>query len=499
MIWASAAHTLIKTIGDQRATLIYCHYRHLGLGGSLMLFELMDNRSTLKPVAFQNFRNIKLKEKHLEDLLAEHLFQLLFQETPLLPFHQERPHEAVADIYALNQNGDVVIFELKRDAADSCALDQLLRYAGEAGLWSYSEIERRYRRYSGTGRTDSLKQVHALTFNLEPDHELHEDQFNRQQHLWVVGSAAADNLIRGVDYWKSKGLCIDFFPYRVYQLGGKEYLEFFAKPYDQHINPAFRKGVLFDTNRTWAWGEEEGYGCLKDMLDNSRVSAYGERKEAVLCFQTNDYVFYSHVGRGIVGAARVRGRTVKKIERPDYDYYEWFWDVELLTPVPTDYTNIPAMSFGEVIKLLGHGFFWARTDKYPYLRLDESELLADELIKILKPITEPAEAIPTSQSMERGFTSSTDIVVEDSQLGKDSLDPEAGRLAVMAQADRERGTSSTTDITKEDLKRVWDTGKSKATPEQTKLVEEDIRKTLNDDRISEKEKDFWREMEGLKP
>lgn len=371
-----------------------------------MLFELVKDYSKLEPVKFGTIGQIavkekNLKEKDLEDLLAKHLLEVLFQGTPLLPFHQEKQGQAVADIYALNQNGDVVIFELKREQAYPGALDQLLRYAGVAGLWSYFEIEQRYREYPGTDPNLSLKQTHALAFNLERDHELHEDQFNRQQHLWVVGSAAADPLIRSVDYWKSKGLSIDFFPYRVYQLGGKAYLEFFAKPYDQHLNPADRKGVLFDTNSTYDYEGRYGHGCLREMLEKRRVAAYGTSGYAVLCFQKNDYVFYSHVGTGIVGAATVIGHSVKKIKNPR-TVDEWFLDVELLTPIPTDFTTIPAMSFGEVKSLLGKEFYWPRIDKRPYLSIDESQRLLDELTKILATRTDWPEAVLTQQTSASG-------------------------------------------------------------------------------------------------
>jgi hypothetical protein len=362
-----------------------------------MLFELVNDYTKLRPVEFHTFSKIARTEKHLEDLLARHLFEVLFQRTPLLPFHQERQYEAAADIYALNQKGDVVIFELKRDQAEPGALDQLLRYAGEAGLWGYNEIERKYLKYPDADHTLSLKQAHMRTFNLEPGLELHENQFNRQQHLWVVGSAAADHLIRSVDYWKSKGLSIDFFPYRVYQFDGKAYIEFFAKPYDQHINPALRKGVLFDTNKSWDYEKEVGgYGCLRDMLTKKRISAYGERKEAVLCLEKEDYVFYSHVGKGIVGAAKVKGRNVQKIRHPKY-MDEWFWDVDILTPIPSDFTNIAAMSFNQATRLLGKGFFWARIDKRPYLSIEESKQLVDELKKILIPKAGETEVILTEQ------------------------------------------------------------------------------------------------------
>ena len=88
-----------------------------------MLFELVEECCKLKPVAFSSFGQIARTEKHLEDLLARHLFDTLFEQTPLLPFHQEASYQLVADIYALNEEGDIVIFELKRDQADVGALD----------------------------------------------------------------------------------------------------------------------------------------------------------------------------------------------------------------------------------------------------------------------------------------------------------------------------------------------------------------------------------------
>ncbi len=350
-----------------------------------MLFELIDDHSKLRPVAFGGFAQIPGREKDLENLLAVHLFDTLFGQTPLLPFHQEAPYQAVADIYALNEDGDVVIFELKRDTADVGALDQLLGYAQKAAFWGYNEIERKYLAYSQRDGSQSLKEAHSHAFNMEPARTLREDQFNRQQHLWVVASAAADNLIRAVGYWKSKGLSIDFFPYRIYKLDAKPYFEFFAKPYDRHLNPAFAKGVLFDTNRTWDYlPDGKGYGCLRDMLTKRRVAAYGDRKEAVLCFQPGDYAFYSHPGFGIVGAAKITGRKFQKASHPEY-VEEWYWDVDLLTPLPEDFARIPAMSFADLKTLLAKNFFFAVIDKRPYLSPEESERLVDALGKALQP------------------------------------------------------------------------------------------------------------------
>lgn len=147
-------------------------------------------------------------------------------------------------------------------------------------------------------------------------------------------------------------------------------------------NPASLKGILFDTNRRWDY-LPEGYGCLQEMLTKQRISAYGDRKEAVSCFQDGDYAFYSHPRSGVVGAAKIRGQNFGRVIHPHYGE-EWYWGVELLTPVPADFQRIPAMSFAEVTTLLGRNFFWARIDKRPYLSCEESERLCDVLVKALQ-------------------------------------------------------------------------------------------------------------------
>lgn len=59
-----------------------------------------------------------------------------------MPFFQERPQQAEADIYALNSNRDLIIFELKRSSVGEAALYQALRYSQTAGRWSYSALEK---------------------------------------------------------------------------------------------------------------------------------------------------------------------------------------------------------------------------------------------------------------------------------------------------------------------------------------------------------------------
>jgi hypothetical protein len=331
-----------------------------------MLFELRledDGKDSLEPQPFLNLKQIDRLEKDLENLLADHLYQTLYQQAPLMPFFQERSRQKEADLYAINEDGDLVIFELKRGGAGSGAVQQVLRYAQDAGQWSYADLAGRYDKY--TEGDQELRTAHQQEFEL--DAPLSQEQFNRQQHLRVVGNAADTDLVDAVNYWTRQGLDLSFVPYRIYELGDSLYFEFFAKPNDQRVNPADRKGVLFDTNRSY---NEE---AIWEMIEQNQIAAYGDSKEQADYVSRGDLVFYSHKGHGIVAAAKVVSDT--KEDGPDKLYH----DVEFQTPVPSRGENLPAMSFSDVQDVTGESFYWARTVKNPYLTYEQAQELLDPL------------------------------------------------------------------------------------------------------------------------
>lgn len=337
-----------------------------------MLYKLGTSSGTtdrLEPVPFKDFSSFGKLEKDLEELIAKSILDILFEDSSLMPIFQERQYQAEADIYALNEKGELVIFELKRGAAGEGAVHQALRYAQDAGQWSYSKLNKKYQQYSNT--EIDLAQAHQDAFNLE--HPLEAKEVNTKQHLLVIGSAADDSLINSVDYWKKQGISIEFLPYRIYEIGDQKYFEFFALPYDRHKNPGDIKGVLFDTNRSW------DEGSIWYMMENSRVAAFGDAKRFIEYVYSDDIVFFSHKWSGLVAAARVNKGNVKAPE-PDTLYR----DVTFITPIPKKGETIKAMPFKKVSEVTGKNFFWARTIKVPYLSKEEAENLVAELKKYLE-------------------------------------------------------------------------------------------------------------------
>jgi hypothetical protein len=339
-----------------------------------MLYKLKATNGKfdkLEPTAFKDFSSFAHLEKDLEELIARNILDVLFEDASLMPIFQERQYQAEADVYALNEKGELIIFELKRNSAGEEAVHQGLRYAQEAGQWSYAKLQQKFLQY--TGETTDLLQAHKEAFNLE--HALHAKEINRKQNLVVIGSAADDSLINAVDYWKRQGISIDFLPYRIYELDNEKYFEFFALPYDKHRNPDYIKGVLFDTNRSY---DEES---IWYMIENSRVAAFGDAKRFIEYVYPGDIVFFSHKWTGLVAAAKVRKGNIKA---PDEETL--YRDVEFLTSIPKKGETINAMPFGKVSEVTGKSFFWARTIKVPYLTKDEAENLAKELKQYLEKL-----------------------------------------------------------------------------------------------------------------
>lgn len=321
----------------------------------------------LSPMEFHDFADLGKREKELEDLIARNLFDVLFEDGRLMPIFQERPLQGEADIYALDKMGNLTIFELKRGRASGDAVLQALRYTQDAGSWTYTKLQNMHKKYT---ESNNLDEDHKEHFDLEVP--LAPENFNRRQHSVIISSAADQSLVNHIDYWKRQGVSIGFLPYRVYEIGGKSYFEFFSTPYDRHINPRDTKGVMFDTNRSW---DEDS---IWYMMENRRVAAFGSRKGAVDHLARGDIVFFSHKWVGIIAAGRVQS------ERKADGEETWYLDVDFLTPPPRrDDETLKALPFWEVRQITGKEFYWGRIDKRPYLSRGEAENLLTHLERAL--------------------------------------------------------------------------------------------------------------------
>jgi hypothetical protein len=163
-----------------------------------MLYKLEmddDGKKILSPMSFLEMADIDKIEKDLENLLAEHLLDVLFDDAILMPIFQERSFQSEADLYAINQYGDLIIFELKRSNVGAEAMHQILGYAQTAGQWTFADLQEKFNAFRGTETSEpiDLLKSHKEAFQLKES--LQPLQFNTKQYLIVVGSAANDDLV----------------------------------------------------------------------------------------------------------------------------------------------------------------------------------------------------------------------------------------------------------------------------------------------------------------
>lgn len=334
------------------------------------LIKIEGKFTEIEPIGFEDFSHHGNLEEDLENLIANNLLGVLFEENRLMPIFQERKRQEEADIYALNEKADLIIFELKRGSAGTGAVHQALRYCEKSSTWKYDFLQTLFNKYKTklNEPKEDLREAHKINFDL--DSCLERNEFNKNQHLMVVGSAANGDLISTVNYWKNKGLSIDFVPYRVYNINGQTYFEFFSIPYDKHTNPKQIKGSLFDTNKS------HDKASIWYMLEKDRVAAYGGVKHVVKYLKEKDVVFFYHQGYGIVAAGSVNGPV--KSDGQDTLYR----DVKMLTSKPTkESIKSLSISAAEIKRVLNKNFFWAKTIKTPYLSSKEIDILLKEMEK----------------------------------------------------------------------------------------------------------------------
>lgn len=122
------------------------------------------------------------------------------------------------------------------------------------------------------------------------------------------------------------------------------------------------KGAILDTNAS-----------VKDatdyMLANNRIAAFGKVKDCLKPLVISDTVFLYRTKVGIISAAKVT--SLMKADGDNTCYC----DVDfLITP-----DQAAPISASNVKQLLGHGFFWAKTLKAPFLTPSETKILLTAL------------------------------------------------------------------------------------------------------------------------
>lgn len=260
-----------------------------------MLFEINDN--LLSKVQARTLKGVNLSEKDLENITAENV-QNIIRQTELLVISQSRNWQEEADILALDEKGNLYIFELKAWESRQDNLLQVMRYAQIHSESNYDRLNSIWKKYSPQSST--LKEEHQNYFRLE--NALDEGFFNIEQKLIVMTNGLDAGTRKSIQYWSRQGVKIYPWIYRVYEIQNKKYITFEAfGTTDDPYEDAPVKYHIVNTNF------RNDPKCHSHMIQNKRASAfYSPWKERIKSIKKHDTVFLYQSGVGIIAYGVVK-------------------------------------------------------------------------------------------------------------------------------------------------------------------------------------------------
>ena len=302
-----------------------------------MLYKLdKDNIQRSARTKIASLGDFGLTEKDLEDFLSSRLTDVVFEDELML-IGQERPFQAEADLLALDKDGALYIFELKRWKSRQEDLLQVLRYGQKFGRYTYDDLENFARRRGTLNGGQNLSGAHTVFFGVS----LRTTDFNRNQVFVLVTNGADEDTLSAANYWSSQGIKIVCIPYDVFDIGGEPYLQ--MRPYSPSGTAAVEKNTeyyIVNTNASYmpdAW--EEMIGNNK----TGKAAAYYYRKQAVSDIPRGSTIYLYHTGIGVIakGESTSQSQEGKGEQYGKEEYYvplrfEWAYGPdEWPSKVPT--------------------------------------------------------------------------------------------------------------------------------------------------------------------
>lgn len=316
-----------------------------------MLYELNSRNPRLSAkVAIRSPEHFSLHEKDIENFVSSRLSEFVSEEHLML-IGQERKWQEEADLLALDKAGILYIFELKRWESNTENILQVMRYGQIFGRYPYADLQdlaQRQQKLEG-----SLREAHKKHFGL--DNAIEESSFNLKQHFVLVTHGVDADTISAADYWSRMGVKISCSPYRLYEIGGKPYIQFDTfNPIGDLVLETNTQYFIVNTNRTWM---ESSWEDMLGTRKEGKASAYYGRKWTITNISANSIVYLYHTGVGVIAKGRATDSFKKTAYGNDVDEefyvpldFEW-----ALAPSDWDEMAVPAWEINSRLNT-GHRF-----------------------------------------------------------------------------------------------------------------------------------------------
>lgn len=267
-----------------------------------MLLNINTKNRYAEKCRTERLQSFGFDEQALQRILFKSLDRL-FPDDELILLMQSRKWQEEPDLMAVDKEGNLFIFELKAWESQSQNLLQVLRYGQIYGGMQYPELDNWFKK--ATDQTQSLKVAHKARFGVE----LSEGDFNRKQVFVVMTNGLDYRTREAARYWRSSGLDVRPWVYRVYA-GGVDKILLEMSPFRVLDNPYedIAEGYfILNTNVNNTQQDHD------DMLSNGKAAAYFDPwKFKIERLAKGDVVFLYQSGIGIVAFGEADGKVVKK-------------------------------------------------------------------------------------------------------------------------------------------------------------------------------------------
>jgi len=240
-------------------------------------------------------------ERALQAVLFKSLDRL-FPEDEMILLMQSRNWQEEPDLMAVDKNGDLFIFELKAVGSHSDNLLQVLRYGQIFGSSRYADLDALYKR--STDKSQSLKAAHKSKFGIH----LPEEKYNARQKFVVMTNGIDYKTREAVQYWRSTGLDVRPWIYRVYA-GASDEMLLEISPFRVDDNPHEDLAEGYYILNTNIGNSEIDHNA---MLAEGKASAFFDPwKYKIERLGKGDVVFLYQSGVGIVAFGEADGKLKK--------------------------------------------------------------------------------------------------------------------------------------------------------------------------------------------
>ncbi|MCL4517673.1 MAG: DUF5655 domain-containing protein [Thaumarchaeota archaeon] len=189
----------------------------------------------------------KLPEKVMEHWLADNPHAALPDEERVLVISQERAFENLVDILAIDEEGSLIVIEVKRSQTHRDVIAQALEYASDVADWDYQKLNLKAAEYFAAKKLpyDSLLSAFQETFGVGPT-DFSESQYNQRQRIYMVAETIEPKIERATRWLLTRGVPIGYIVYRCYRAeDGDFFLEFIevVRPADGRPRPPLSVSV----------------------------------------------------------------------------------------------------------------------------------------------------------------------------------------------------------------------------------------------------------------